>query len=153
MQLIVTSGNILFIVFLAICIYLFADPLLGFKVALVTFMGCFMITILKLFYKIPRPYWIDSGIQGKKCDLDFSGPSDHSFMITFFYTYITIIFFERYIEVPMHRLSIFFISLTVILWVLSTFALSYLGSTYIIESIVGGIYGFMFTLCMLYFDT
>lgn len=93
LKIIVLSGHILVIVFFAICIYLFSDPLLGFKVSLVTFLGILLITMLKLFYKIPRPYWLDSGIQGKMCDLDFSGPSDHCFMICFFYTYNTIIFF------------------------------------------------------------
>jgi len=62
LRIIVALGSSLFIVFLAICIYLYSDPLLGFKVALVTFLGGFLITMLKLFYKIPRPYWIDSGI-------------------------------------------------------------------------------------------
>lgn len=40
----------------------------------------------------------------------------------------------------------------VLLWIVTSFSLSYLGSTYIIESVVGGIYGFLYALSMLYFD-
>lgn len=149
---VVSSGSVLFIVFLAICIYLYSDPLLGFKTALVTFFGGFTITMLKIIYKIPRPYWIDSGIKGKLCDLDFSGPSDHSFMICFFYTYVTIIFFERYIEKPKHTLTIILMGGIVLLWILTSLSLSYFGSTYLIESMIGGTFGFLYTLGLLYFD-
>jgi len=34
-------------------IYLYADPILGFKTALVSFIGIYTVTLLKLMYKIP----------------------------------------------------------------------------------------------------
>lgn len=151
--IITCSGTMLFIIFCATCIYLYSDPLLGFKTALVTFFGGFTITMLKIIYKIPRPYWIDSGIQGKLCDLDYSGPSDHAFWICFFYTYVTIIFFERYIEKPRHTLTIVLIGMIAFLWLLTSLILSYFGSTFLIESMIGGTFGFLYTLALLYFDT
>lgn len=74
-------------------------------------------------------------------------------MICFFYTYITIIFFERYIEKPRHTLTIMLISMIGLLWIITSLSLSYFGSTYLIESMIGGTYGFLYTLALLYFDT
>lgn len=51
-----------------------------------------MIAFIKLFYQIPRPYWKYADIKGKICNFDFSGPSDHAFLSTFFFSYAIIIF-------------------------------------------------------------
>lgn len=52
-QIVSFIGNFLFIEFIVSCIYLYADPILGFKTTMVTFMGIFTIILLKLMYKIP----------------------------------------------------------------------------------------------------
>lgn len=52
----------------------------------------------------------------------------------------------------MHKLTITLVAVIVFIWILTALSLSYLGSTYLIESAIGGVYGFLFTLMMLYFD-
>lgn len=120
---------------------------------MVTYIGIFTIILLKLMYKIPWPFWIDSQISGKTCDLDFSGPSDHAFMITFFYSYNIIIFFHWYSEEPKTRLVAFLIGLNVFVWIFVSFGLTYMGNTYLLESLLGGIFGFAYTMILIYFDS
>jgi membrane-associated phospholipid phosphatase len=85
--------------------------------------------------------------------VDFSGPSDHAFLVCFFYFYITIIFLERYNEKPKHLLTIILITLVTLLFILNSLTFSYFGNTYLIESLVGGIFGFLYTIGLLYFDS
>lgn len=98
-------GEVLVIEALAVFIYLFADPLLGFKISMVTFFGIFIISFTKLVYQIPRPFWKYLDIEGKKCSYDFSGPSDHTFVTTFFYSYVILIF-SKYSETRRPRLTL-----------------------------------------------
>lgn len=82
-----------------------ADPVLGFKSAFTLYIGAFLIAMLKLFYKVPRPYWIDAKVEGKECLMDFSGPSDCLFFMSFFYSYNIIIFLLTYAEKPYKSLA------------------------------------------------
>lgn len=73
-------------------------------------------------------------------------------MITFFYTYNLIIYFHRYTEAPKDRLVAVGIGLIVFLWIFVSFGLSYNGSTYILESLLGGVFGFAYMMVLIYFD-
>lgn len=57
-------ARIIFINCLAAFIYLVLDPVLGFKSALTLYFGAFVIAMIKLFYKVPRPYWMDRRVTG-----------------------------------------------------------------------------------------
>ena len=92
------TARYLFVKCFAAFLYLTADPVLGFKSAITLYIGAFLISILKLFYKVPRPFWIDEEVSGKICMMDFSGPADTQFFMSFFYSYNIIIFLILYSE-------------------------------------------------------
>ena len=151
-NIIIFFGEVLFIEALAVFIYLFADPLLGFKSSLVTFFGVFIIAFIKLIYQIPRPYWKFLEIEGKKCNFDFSGPSDHTFLSTFFYSYIIIIF-SKYSEVRRPRLAMTLLILNAVLVILIGFSMNYLGNTFLFEGLIGVIYGAIYCIICISLDS
>ena len=151
-RIIVFFGEILFIEALAVFIYLFADPLLGFKISIVTFFGIFMISFIKLIYQIPRPFWKYLEIKGKKCSYDFSGPSDHAFVTTFFYSY-AILIFSKYSEKRMPRLTLTLLILNAVLVILIGFSMNFLGNTFLFEGLIGAIYGSIYWILWISLDS
>jgi len=135
-RIIVLFGEVLFIEALAVFLYLFADPLLGFKTSLVTFFGVFFIAFIKLIYQIPRPYWKYGDVLGKMCNFDFSGPSDHAFLATFFYSY-NILIFWKYSEKRRPRLVVTLLSLNALFVIMVGLSMNYLGNTFMFESFIG----------------
>lgn len=144
-RIIVFFGEVLFIEALAVFIYLFADPLLGFKISITTFFGVFFIAFIKLLYQIPRPYWKFNEIQGKMCNFDFSGPSDHAFLTTFFYSYCVLIF-SKYSENSRPKLVVILLGLNACLVILVGFSMNYLGNTFLFEGLIGVIYGILYCI-------
>jgi len=124
-------------------IYLYSDPLLGFKTSLVTFFGVFIIACIKLIYQIPRPFWKFNEINALTCNFDFSGPSDHAFLATFFYSY-KILIFSKYSESNLTRWRNFLLAQNVILVILIIFSMNYLGNTFLFEGLIGVIYGLLY---------
>ena len=53
-------------------------------------MGYYLIVILRLLYKETRPYWEDEGNNNVLCSYSFASPSLHSFIATFYWTYLFI---------------------------------------------------------------
>lgn len=104
-KVIIQLGEVMFVEGWAVFLYLFSDSLLGYKTSMVTFFGVFIIAIIKLIYQIPRPFWIFGDVEGKACTMDFSGPSDHAFLATFFYSYITLIY-SKYTDKYINRIRI-----------------------------------------------
>lgn len=120
------------------------DPVLGFKSALTLYFGAYIIGIIKLFYKVPRPYWMDGRVRGLECLMDFSGPSDRLFFVTFFYSYNLIIFLVLYSKTK-HTiwLSISFGLLS--FWIiLQAFLLNFRGTVFYLESLIGIVYGVVY---------
>lgn len=151
-KIIVVFGEVLLIEALAVFIYLFADPLIGFKSSLVTFFGVFFIAFIKLIYQIPRPYWKYMDIEGKLCNFDFSGPSDHAFLSTFFYSY-NIIIFSKYSEERKPKLVMLLLILNAVLVVMIAFSMNFLGNTFLFESLVGIIYGSLYCILCISLDS
>ena len=54
----------MFVKLIAAFLYLVADPVLGFKSAVTLYVGAFLISIIKLFYKVPRPFWLSDSVIG-----------------------------------------------------------------------------------------
>lgn len=150
-EIIVFLGEVLFVEALAVFIYLFADPLLGFKSSIVTFLGVFFIAFIKLLYQIPRPYWKFNEVLGKTCNFDFSGPSDHAFLTTFFYAY-NIIIFSKYSERRRPKLVLGLLGLNAVLVILVSFSMNYLGNTFLFESLIGMIYGVLYCIICISLD-
>lgn len=77
-------------------LYLSGDAILATKSALVTFFGQFVLIILQITYKEPRPFWTHSSIKAYRCESDFEGPSDHLFLIGFLPTYLNLLYLSKY---------------------------------------------------------
>ena len=82
-------------------LFLVGDAILATKTALVAFSGSFIMIMLKIAYKEPRPYWADHQIKCYRCDNDFEGPSDHSFILMFLGTYMNLIYLRKYSRKPL----------------------------------------------------
>lgn len=146
-------GRYLFVKCAAAFLYLVADPVLGFKSAFTLYIASFLISILKLFYKVPRPYWVDEKVHGKECLMDFSGPSDNEFFMTFFYSYNIIMFLVLYSEKSHKRLAAACLSINAFMVVIAALCLNYLGTGFYLESIIGVVYGILYTALCLTLDT
>ena len=145
-------GDIKFIQGFSFFLYLFSDSLLGFKTALVTQFGIIIVNFLKLLYKVPRPFWVAENIIGRKCVLDFAGPSDHVFLSVFFYTYVIIIFFSKYAEETSKALLACLVAVDVVVVFLIALSGLYVGTTYVFQSFVGLIYGILYTILCIDMD-
>lgn len=110
-KIFILLGRYIFVECAASFLYLFADPVLGFKSAFTLYIGAFVISIIKLFYKVPRPYWIDPKVEGMECHMDFSGPSSSQFFMTFFYSYNIVIFLIYYSSINRRFLAGILLSL------------------------------------------
>lgn len=147
------SGRYLFVKGATAFLYLVADPVLGFKSAVTLYVGAFLISVLKLFYKVPRPYWVEEDVKGKECLMDFSGPSDNQFFMVFFYSYNIIIFFILYSERKHSMLAALLLSTNAFMVVIAALCLNYLGTAFYLQSITGVVYGVLYTALCLTLDS
>lgn len=82
-------------------LFLAADSLIAFKTTLLYCFGLFFITVLKMFYLSPRPFWVDPSIKvlfQSSCNFDYGSPSTHLFNLLFFYGYSIFMYFLKYSE-------------------------------------------------------
>jgi membrane-associated phospholipid phosphatase len=89
---------------------------------------------------------------GKRCSYDFSGPSDHAFLTTFFYSYIILIF-SKYSDKSRQKLSTILLILNGLLVVLIAFSLNYLGNTFLFQSLIGAVYGIIYCVLCISLDS
>lgn len=109
-------------------LYLSGDSIQATKAALVAFTGEFMMVIMKIAYKEPRPYWNHPDIVSYRCRDDFEGPSDHLFLIIFLSTYLNLLYLRKYSRSSHHSLSYFLFLITFVLIALTTLSGMLLGS-------------------------
>jgi membrane-associated phospholipid phosphatase len=134
-------------------LYLWGDAILATKTAIVAFFGQFLLVILKISYKEPRPFWTHPDIKGLRCQTDFEGPSDHMFIVVFLGTYLNIIYLHMYAKKPKKVLSALCLLLLVAAVVATAFSGLLLGHTYLLQSLIGLVYALFFTLGCLSLDT
>ena len=82
-------------------LFLAADSLIAFKTTLLYCFGLFLITVLKMFYLSPRPFWVDPQIKvlfESSCNFDYGSPTTHLFNLLFFYGYSIFMYFLKYSE-------------------------------------------------------
>ena len=140
------------IMLMALFLYLYADPLLPFKSVFITAVGIVWVALLKMLYKTPRPYWINSQMNVTIWYVDYSGPSDHICIASMFYIYNIFIFLHKYVE----KVNTFLIGLLLFLafWVImiTTFGLFYLGQTFLFESFMGIVCSTLLSIVLLSID-
>lgn len=134
-------------------LYLSTDSLIAFKSSILTCFGIYLITFLKLLYKDGRPFWINADIVGYDCSFDFSGPGYHLYMITFFWLYNIIMYCMKYTENVNTILvySLFTLLGAMGIWII--IAGLYLGTIYIYQNVIGSLYGVIFLVLCMNFDT
>lgn len=81
--------------------FLSSDSLLAYKTTLCYCLGSFMMTILKLAYAEPRPYWTERSIKtpNNECDFSFGNPTQSTFNFIFFFSYSAYMQLYRYVKV------------------------------------------------------
>ena len=69
--------------------FLISDSLLSYKTTLCYCLGSYMMTVLKLIYHEPRPYWTNTEIKVamNECDFSYGNPTQATFNFIFFFTY------------------------------------------------------------------
>jgi hypothetical protein len=136
-----------------ILLYLATDSLIAFKSSLLTCFGIYIITFLKLLYKDGRPFWVENNIKGYSCSFDFAGPSYHLFIMMFFWAYNLVMYCMKYAEEVNYTVVyglgvfIFFMSCWIIVGGL------YTGSIFIYQGIIGALYGLIYLVLCMNFDT
>jgi len=132
--------------------YLTTDSLIAFKSAMLTCFGLFFMTFLKLLYKDGRPFWIDENIKSYDCAFDFSGPSYHLFILSFFWFYNIIMYCMKYVERVNTTLVNFLVLVLVLFLAWILIAGLYTGTSFLYQNVVGMIYGLMYLVLCLNFD-
>ena len=139
--------------FLMLSWYLVADSLLAFKGALVTAIGIFTVSFLNMIYKDGRPFWNSDQIQSyNHCVFSFASPSMNSFNAFFFCSYKYIMSRKKYAgetsTVVNYILIFFIVTINVMVYIAGVIN----GLTYLYQSIMGTLTGFVYLVIVLTFD-
>jgi len=96
-----------------IALFLYSDSLLAYKSTILTCFGLFILSLLNILFKDPRPFWTSDLIsENAHCFFDFGSPDTELFILTFFYSYIIIMYrFKFAPEYQSTALTAFLISL------------------------------------------
>ena len=96
---------------------LVADSLLTFKTTILTTFGIYVMGVMQLAFKDGRPFWDVAGISSNgHCKLDFGSPNESSFLMTFFWPYVIIMYLFKYAPRPPIVLNLILILINVLLW-------------------------------------
>ncbi len=134
-------------------LFLMTDSLLAFKSSMLFGFGIYIITFLKLIYKDGRPFWIDDDVKAYYCAFDFSGPSYHMFILTFLYPYLAILYWMKYSTTVYAKTVILFFIFVAVFAVWTCVGGLYLGIVYLYQNFIGTLYGIIFLVLCLNFDT
>ena len=133
--------------------YLCADSLLAFKGAIVTCVGIYMIAFMNIIYKDGRPFWNNKSIiSNGLCYFDFSSPSENSFLSFFFLNYMLIMGRYKYAGETNRSINAALIFGVIYLNVNCYFAGIANGVTYLYQSLMGTLTGFVYLVLCLTFD-
>ena len=98
-------------------LHLCTDSLLTFKTTILTCFGIYMLALLQMLFKSGRPFWDNPDITAYgQCKFDFSSPAMTTFVGTFIFPYLILMYFMKYNNNPN-------VIVTTILWVLFVFVM------------------------------
>ena len=90
-------GHVNSAVIVQLCFFMGSDSLIAYKTTMCYCVGFYLITLLQMMYREPRPYWVNKNIDVKAhCPIDFAMPSKGSFNIVFFMSYICFMQLYKY---------------------------------------------------------
>lgn len=142
-----------FVVFSLYGLLLIGDSWLAYKTTLVTCFGIFFISFLQMAFKSGRPFWDKVNIHSNgHCYFDFSGPSNSSFMMTFYWPYVIIMFLFKYYKSPNKCLNWTLLFLLVLCWAELYLDCLVNGLDYIYQLVIGQMTGFCYLVAVLVFD-
>ena len=76
----------------------------------------------QIAFKDGRPFWDVGAISSNgHCKLDFGSPNEQSFLMTFFYPYIMIMYLFKYSTRPPILLNLILILALITMWVVTYF--------------------------------
>jgi PAP2 superfamily len=134
-------------------LYLTTDSLLAYKSALITCIGYYILTFLKLIYKNPRPFWLSEEIHGLDCRFDFGGPSYNLYTLTTFWAYNIIMYRMKYADPPVNKKIVaVLISVLVVFGVWVIISSLHQGTSYLYQNFMGLLYGIMLLVLVINFD-
>ena len=134
-------------------LYLTTDSLLAFKSALITCLGYYVLTVLKLIYKDARPFWISSEVEPYRCRYDFAGPSYHLYTIITFWVYNVIMYRMKYNDRVNICEVITLLTYLGIFGILVVIAALHQGTTFLYQEMMGLLYGILFLVVVMNLDT
>lgn len=106
-----------------------------------------------MMLKSGRPFWDVADISSHGyCSFDFSGPSTTSFLMTFFWPYVIIMFLFKYYRSTNHALSWILLGLLLMTWVANYFYSFVNGQDYLYQIIIGQFVGLCYLIACLVFD-
>jgi hypothetical protein len=119
---------------------------------MLTGFGLYFMTFLKLLYKDGRPFWVSSTIVSYDCLFDFSGPSYHLFIISFFWPYNIIMYCMKYVEKVNNTLvnTLIIINGLFMAWLMISGL--YTGTIFLYQNVIGMLYGLMYLVLCVNFD-
>ena len=137
-----------------IFMFLSQDSLIAFKALLLNCIGLYVISLLKIIYSSPRPYWSDKHIETIKngCLFDYPSPNNGIYFGFFFYAYLIFMYSVRY-TVKVNK------TLVIILYlILSGLMLTHLsvlfiiGLVYLHQIVISCFYSISFLIMCITFD-
>lgn len=136
--------------------FLGSDSLIAYKTTFCYCIGVYLMTILKLVYAEPRPYWTHSEINtpANECDLSYGNPSLSTFNLVFFWSYTAYMKLYRYVKVEERRsyqiwLAAFMIAIAELI-LIQTFWI--FGITFLYQQLISLLYTIIFITGCVNFD-
>ena len=140
-------------VYALFALFLVADSWLAYKTTLVTGLGLYALIFMQLTFKSGRPFWDVADIESNgNCFYDFSGPSESSFIMTFFWPYVLLQFLCKYNATPRTFLNWGLFAILVALWADMYFFSLVNGVNYAYQMVLGQLLGFCYLVSCMVFD-
>ncbi|OMJ74794.1 hypothetical protein SteCoe_26210 [Stentor coeruleus] len=94
-KFVVFTGSQSIIVIILPILFNILDPVVTFKICIVSCHLLYLQSFLALIQTDPRPYWVHTNIRGINCENGYGSPSEETLFSLVFYLYIIIEIFEK----------------------------------------------------------
>ncbi|CAG9321596.1 unnamed protein product [Blepharisma stoltei] len=126
--------------------YHLCDPRRGIKVIFISCFSMYLYSFIALFYKEPRPFWVDDDLRSVLCRSGYANPAAEILLGSVLYCTTAIEFFHR------SRFRILAYSLTVTLLILLSCGTVYLGEYFPHQIFITFCYAFIYLTALFVFD-
>jgi len=135
-------------------LYMCGDSLIAFKGALLNGFGLYLLYLMALVFRDGRPFWILPNIESYgHCYFGFGAPNGMTYQLGFFWLYNLIMYRFKYAVNPNKCVNIFLIIVLFVITCWTFFSCALLGVNFLYQSFIGLIYGLVYLVFCLNFDT